>query len=187
MKRKFTFLLSILTAAAAFLFFWQPHSGPYARTVLDDDPAYTHARSNITRLLASKNYHEALRQTGNTVLQVTKKQQPKFQKNYQLMDLTELAAQAYKGIGRLDRVLISHQQIVSLYPFPTISSPDEQARWNQANVLALRAVQQLVDDYRRLNQIAAGIAYFQHLQKNYATTPLAQAAAEAERRLRSGQ
>lgn len=186
MKRNVVLPFSVLTALAAFLFFWQTNFHSYARTVVDDDPTYTTARSTITRLLASKNYHEALRQTGNTILFVTKNQQPKFQKNYQLMDLTELAAQAYKGIGRLDRVLISHQQIIYLYPFPKISSPEEQARWNQANLFALRAVQQLVDDYRRLNQIAAGIAYFQQLQKKYANTPLAQAAAEAERRLRAG-
>lgn len=186
MRRKIQFILSIAAGLFAFVIFWQIHSRSFASPISDDDPTFDAIRSNITHLLASKNYHEALRETGNTVLSVTKKQQPKFIKNYQLMDLTELAAQAYKGIGRFDRTLVSRQQIVYLYPFPNISSPEEQRRWSQANALAVQAVQHLVDDYRHLNQIAAGIAYFQQLQKKYATTPLARAAQAAEQRLRSG-
>jgi hypothetical protein len=79
-----------------------------------------------------------------------------------------------------------HQQIIYLYPLHAFSSPKEQAHWNQANALALKAIQQLVHDYRTVNQVAAGIAYFQQLQKQYAHTPLAQAARDAEQRLRSG-
>lgn|GEM_PF-2872336 len=72
----------------------------------------------------------------------------------------------------MDRILISRQQIIYLYPFPNISSPDEQARWNQTNSLAIHAVQQLVDDYRAINQIEAGIAYFHKYKRGTSTLRL---------------
>jgi len=101
------------------------------------------------------------------------------------MELLELAAQAYTETGRADKALLSHQQIIQLYPFPNISSAEEQARWNQTSVIAVNAVRQLVSDYRATNQIEAGILYLQFLQRKYANSPLAQAARTAEQKLKS--
>jgi D-alanyl-D-alanine dipeptidase len=188
MRQKIVVLATVLAAMAAAGLFWQISSPSYATTAMaDDDPTFAVARATITRLLAARNYHEALRQTGTTILSVLKKpSQPSLFKHSQLMDLTDLAAQAYTGLGKAERTLISHQQIIYLYPLHAFSSPKEQSGWNQANALALKAIQQLVHDYRTVNQVAAGIAYFQQLQKQYAHTPLAQAARDAEQRLRSG-
>ncbi len=188
MRQKILFLATVLVAFVAAVLFWQISFPSFARTAMaENDPPFAAARSTITRLLASKNYHEALRQTGQTILAVVKNpSQPKLLKHSRLMDLTDLAAQAYTGIGRADRTLISRQQIIYLYPLHTISFPEEQALRNQANALALKAIEQLVHDYRAVNQVAAGIAYFQQLQKQYAHTPLAQAAQAAEERLRTG-
>jgi hypothetical protein len=188
MKRKIFFLLSILAASAAFVFTWQANSRSYARTLLDDDdPTYNAERSNITNLLASKSYHQACVETATTLRYIVQKpSQPKFVTKRKAMELFELTAQANTGMGRPEKTVQSHEQIIKLYPFPKFDSAAEEAQWNQANGLALNAVQQLVDDYRRINQIDAGVAFFQFVQKKYANSPVASAASAAEKRLRSG-
>lgn len=187
MKKQSVYFVLFSTAATIFVVFLYLNSSTYARTPVDDDDSkFTDARSNITRLLNSGNHRQALQEAANTLVEAAKKQgQPKFVQRRQIMEMLAFAAKAYQGQGNNQRALISHQQIITLYPLPDYTSDTEKMRWNLANGLAVNTVHQLVDDYRRINRVPAGIAYFQMLQRKYSKTPVAKAAAAAENELRS--
>lgn len=108
MKKQIVLSLFVLAALAVFVSFLYINARTYAGTTGDDDSKYTTARSNITRLLGSKDYRQALVETLKMFTETAKKSgQPMFVQRRQLMETLALAAQAYEGRGNNERALIS--------------------------------------------------------------------------------